>query len=76
MDSLNWTLSLNDDTVFHEMGHRMGLFDDYTGTNNRDFFQLSGPSDSIMMRTDEPTARLYERHLKTILNPALGCGRP
>jgi hypothetical protein len=74
-DSLNWTSVINDDTVFHEMGHRMGLFDDYTGTSNRDFFQLSGPADSIMMKTDDPNARLYERHLQDILNPAINCGK-
>jgi hypothetical protein len=68
MDAGNFTLSINPKTLAHEMGHQLGLDDEYSAG----YYPMNnlGEKDSIMSNG----LKLYPRHIQQIIGPALRCG--
>jgi hypothetical protein len=66
-NAANFTTGMDDNTLYHEMGHNLGLDDEY----NRDYYPFNtlGEDDSVM----NTGSKLYERHIGRILQPALNC---
>jgi hypothetical protein len=77
-DIANWEIDSDDYTALHETGHWLGLPDEYSGSDYRDFFPLQGEYDSLM-RTENTNILghaplLYPRHFEEITLPADLCG--
>jgi hypothetical protein len=70
-DSGNYTFNTAAGTVLHEVGHAMGLPDEYQDPNYS--FLPQGEHDSIMNNSGNPNASITPRHLSRILSPA-ACG--
>lgn len=66
-DAGNYTLDTDDKTLSHEMGHQLGLDDEYSA----DYYPINhlGESDSVM----KSGTNLYPRHIRRIVQPALRC---
>ncbi|WP_127715997.1 hypothetical protein [Halobacteriovorax sp. HLS] len=66
-DAGNFTFDLDNRTLAHEMGHQLGLSDEYTA----DFYPINslGEDDSIM----NTGTKIYPRHIRSIIQPAFNC---
>ena len=64
-NSGNWFTSTNKWVAAHEIGHLLGLNDEYA--DNSDRYRLLGESNSIM-RYNWEGAKPYQRHIDTILS--------
>jgi hypothetical protein len=67
-DAGNYTFDTDDKTLSHEMGHQLGLDDEYSAA----YYPINnlGEDDSIM----NSGVNLYPRHVRRIVQPALRCG--
>jgi len=70
VNSANLTLTTSPGTWIHEIGHRLGLPDEYYDPTYP-FIPL-GEGDSVMRSSRNPKARLYPRHLARMIEP-LSC---
>jgi hypothetical protein len=70
-DSGNYTKSTKMGTVFHEVGHLLGLNDEYSDKT----YPMNdlGEHSSLMNHSNENGSRLFPRHLDQILSPAIDC---
>jgi hypothetical protein len=68
-DAGSFTFDMDAKTLNHEMGHQLGLDDEYTA----DYYPINslGEDDSVM----NSGVNLYPRHLRRIVQPALRCGK-
>ena len=69
-DDHNWVPSTTSVVVEHELGHILGLDDEYVEDNYH--FNLIGEENSLMRHT-QGTTQLKRRHFLEILTPALQC---
>ena len=67
-DAGNYTIDTDDKALAHEMGHQLGLDDEYEAS----YYPINnlGEDDSIM----NLGLNLYPRHVRRIIQPALRCG--
>jgi len=65
----HYTLSMDKDVILEEIGHRMGLFDEYSYYYF--IFNPQGATDSFMIAKDN--YRIYPHHIEQILLPHLIC---
>ncbi len=72
-NSSNYTETTDAPTVIHEVGHLLGLGDEYLDPKRS--FSPPGEHDSMMNRSG-PGSRFYPRHLQQILEPASTCPLP
>lgn len=68
-DAKNLTSDLKRDALLEEVGHHMGLFDEYR--MHYYHFNLLGAEDSFMVAPED--YRIYPHHIKMILAPHLTC---
>lgn len=65
----NFVLDMDKDVILEEVGHRMGLFDEYEFFYY--IFNPQGARDSFMVAKEN--YKIYPHHLKQILLPAMAC---
>jgi|GEM_PF-6695556 len=65
----NYTIDMKKDALLEEVGHRMGLFDEYSMYYY--LFNPQGARDSFMVAPSD--YRLYPHHIEQILAPSLIC---
>lgn len=71
IDSANIDVNAPGGVLAHEFGHALGLDDEYSADYYP--FNLLGEHDSVMNNAQHPRARLFPRHFRQILEPALRC---
>lgn len=74
-DSLSWPILLNNKTYFHEIGHLLGLDDEYYETDHRlktlNKKRVIGSKNSLMRNI--LSGIIEKKHIELILYPALYC---
>ncbi len=74
-NSANLGLNTLPNVLRHEVGHLFGLPDEYVTPPYDRIMNPVGEHNSIMRGSRDPGARLYSRHLDTLLRPA-SCSAP